>query len=138
MGLVEFYAQIRWLHIACVAGTGTLFALRGALALAGVGWVNHLALRILSWTIDTVLLTAALMLLDIVHQYPFVDGWLTTKVLLLVLYVFLGGLALRRARTVRGRALAYAAALATFLSIVAVAHWHDPLGPLRALGLRAG
>lgn len=41
-------------------------------------------MRILSWTIDTTLLSAALMLMTIVRQYPFVHGWLTVKVLLLV------------------------------------------------------
>ena len=47
-------------------------------------------LRYLSYTIDTVLLTAALMLATILHQYPFVHAWLTVKVLLLVVYVVLG------------------------------------------------
>jgi uncharacterized membrane protein SirB2 len=40
-------------------------------------------LRYLSYTIDTVLLTAALMLTAIVQQYPFVHAWLTVKVVLL-------------------------------------------------------
>ena len=47
-------------------------------------------LRYLSYTIDTVLLTAALMLATILHQYPFVHAWLTVKVLLLVVYIVLG------------------------------------------------
>ncbi len=131
MGLVAFYAQIRMVHIACVTATGSLFALRGLLALAGVPAANHIAVRALSWAIDTTLLTAALMLTGIVHQYPFVDAWLTAKVLLLVAYVLLGSVALRRARTQRWRVAAYVAALAVFLSIVAVAHWRDPLAPLR-------
>ena len=35
-----------------------------------------------TYTIDTVLLTAALMLATLLHQYPFVHAWLTVKVLL--------------------------------------------------------
>jgi uncharacterized membrane protein SirB2 len=50
-------------------------------------------LRYLSYSIDTVLLTAALMLATILHQYPFVHGWLTTKVLLLFCYVPAAGTA---------------------------------------------
>ena len=33
---------------------------------------------------------AALMLVTILHQYPFVQSWLTVKVLLLVVYIVLG------------------------------------------------
>ena len=39
------------------------------------------------------------------HQYPFVRVWLTVKVLLLVVYVMLGSLALKRGRS-RGTRLA--------------------------------
>jgi len=53
---------------------------------------------------------------------------LTAKVLLLLAYMALGSLALRRARTPRGRLLAFLAALAVFLCIVAVAHWRNQFG----------
>ena len=128
--MIEFYPEIKAVHIGCVVASGGLFALRGALLLAGQRWANHAALRWLSYTIDTVLLTAALMLVTVLRQYPFVHGWLTVKVLLLVVYIVLGSLALKRARTTRGRALAYAAALATFAFIWSVARAHDPLGIL--------
>ena len=39
--------------------------------------------KLTSYTIDTVLLTAALMLMTVVQQYPFIDAWLTVKVVLL-------------------------------------------------------
>ena len=56
-------------------------------------------LRYLSYTIDTVLLTAAMMLSSILRMYPFVHSWLTAKVVLLVVYVVLGSFALKRGRT---------------------------------------
>jgi uncharacterized membrane protein SirB2 len=90
-------------------------------------------LRYLTYTIDTVLLTAALMLVTILHQYPFVQAWLTVKVLLLVAYVLLGTFALKRARTRRSRAICYVAALAVFLFIASVARAHHPLGVLESL-----
>jgi hypothetical protein len=46
-----------------------------------------------------VLLVAALTLTAIVRQYLFVHGWLTVKVVLLVVYVVLGSLALKRGKT---------------------------------------
>ena len=78
--------------------------------------------------VDTVLLTAALMLATILHQYPFVQGWLTAKVLLLVVYVVLGSFALKRGRTRAVRTSCWIAALLVFLFIVSIARAHHPLG----------
>src|SRR5262245_66344860 len=126
--MIEFYLDIKWVHIAAVICSGSLFALRGAGVLAGARWPMWAPLRYLTYTIDTVLLTAALMLVTILHQYPFVQGWLTVKVCLLVVYIGLGTFALKRGRTPRVRAWCYAAALAVFLFIVSIARAHHPLG----------
>jgi len=128
--MIEFYPQIKFVHVLCVILSGSLFFTRGVLMLSGSSVANHPAVRYLSYAIDTTLLTAALMLVSILHQYPFVQAWLTVKVLLLVVYIVLGVFALRRARTRAGRAGFFAAALAVFLFIVSVAHWHDPRGIL--------
>jgi uncharacterized membrane protein SirB2 len=124
----EFYPDIRWVHICAVIASGSLFALRGAGVLAGARWPMWAPLRYLTYTVDTVLLTAALMLVTILHQYPFVQAWLTVKVLLLIVYIVLGTFALKRARTARNRALCYCAALAVYLFIASVARMHHPLG----------
>ena len=131
--MIEFYPEVRWTHIAAVIASGALFALRGLLMLAESSAANHVALRWLSYAIDTTLLTAALMLATMLHQYPFVHGWLTIKVLLLVLYIVLGTFALKRGRSKRVRTFAFAAALATYLAIVGVARTHHPLGWARLL-----
>ena len=128
--MVEFYLEIRAVHIGSVMTSGTLFLLRGlALNLFGWRWALAWPLRYLSWTVDTVLLTAALMLMTIVHQYPVIDGWLTVKVVLLVPYIVLGYLALR-GETRRVRLAAFAGAALTFLYIDSVARAHDPRGVL--------
>lgn len=123
-----FYSEIRAVHIGAVMASGLLFLLR-ALGhnLFGARWPSALPLRILSWTIDTTLLTAALILTTIVRQFPFVDSWLTAKVLLLVVYVILGWLALRASGR-RDRLISMVAAIATFLFIISVARAHDPRG----------
>ena len=131
--MLEFYPQIKWVHILAVIASGSCFALRGAGVLAGARWPMWAPLRYLTYTVDTVLLTAALMLATILHQYPFVHGWLTAKVCLLVVYIVLGSLALKRARTRRAQAWFYAAALVVFLLIVSIARAHHPLGILRIL-----
>jgi uncharacterized membrane protein SirB2 len=126
--MIEFYPQIKFVHVLCVILSGSLFALRGLMMLAGSRFTNHALVRYASYAIDTTLLTAALMLITILHQYPFVQAWLTIKVLLLVVYIVLGVFALRRGRTRRVRTSCYVAALATYLSIVGVALAHNPLG----------
>lgn len=129
----EFYLQIKWVHVAAVIASGALFALRGIAVQFGASWAMAAPLRYLSYTIDTVLLTAAMMLVSIVHQYPFVQGWLTVKVCLLVVYVLLGTFALKRGRTPRTRLVCFIAALAVYGFIASVAVEHHPLGALLPL-----
>lgn len=126
--LSAYYPQILLLHIGCVALSGTLFAVRGSMRIADLSAANHRVLRWMSYVIDSTLLGAAIVLTVIVHQYPFIDGWLTTKVLLLLVYIGLGSIALKRARTRAGRTAAFVAALLTFGYIVGVAIAHDPAG----------
>jgi uncharacterized membrane protein SirB2 len=125
--MIEFYPQIKWVHVAAVLFSGGLFATRGLAMLAGARWFMAAPLRYLSYTVDTVLLTAALMLATLLHQYPFVHGWLTAKVLLLVVYVVLGSYALKRGATRVVRAWSFVAALLVYGFIISVAHAH--VGP---------
>ena len=125
----DFYPQIRTVHIAAVIASGLLFAFRGAaLNLFSAPWTRALPLRVLSWCIDTVLLTAALMLMTIVDQAPIADAWLTVKVLCLVLYIGLGTVALKPGRPIAVRRLAFTLSLVVFAFIVSVARTHDPAG----------
>jgi uncharacterized membrane protein SirB2 len=126
--MIEFYFPLRQVHIACAVLSISLFALRGALMLAESPWQRNLVLRYLPHAVDTVLLTSALMLTTIIHQYPFVNGWLTMKVLLLVAYVVLGSIALKRGRTKRIRMAALSGALLSVAFLVSVARAHHPLG----------
>ena len=126
--MIEFYPQIRTVHIAAVIASGLLFLLRGAAVQLGAKWAMAAPLRYLSYSIDTVLLTAALMLVTILHQYPFVHGWLTAKVVLLVVYVVLGSFALKRGRTRTVRVSCWVAALLVYLFIVSIARAHSPFG----------
>lgn len=130
--MAEFYAEIRLVHIAAALGSGGLFLIRGLVLFAGGHWARAAPLRYLSYTIDTVLLTAALMLTTIVQQYPFVHAWLTVKVLLLAVYISLGVVAFRKHRRRTLALTSWAAALAVYAFIFSVARAHDPLGFLAA------
>jgi uncharacterized membrane protein SirB2 len=131
--MIAFYLQIKLVHVLAVLASGGLFALRGAALLTGQRWAMATPLRYLSYSIDTVLLTAALMLLTILPAGMFVNGWLALKLVLLVVYVVLGSLALKRARSDRARRIAYGTALLTYLYMLGVARTHHPLGWLHWL-----
>ena len=126
--MIEYYLPLRHVHISCAVLSIALFVLRGALMIVDSPRLHTVVLRIVPHVIDTVLLTTALMLTTIVHQYPFVHGWLTLKVLLLVAYVLLGSIAIRRGRTKQIRVAAFVAALATVGFLFSVARAHHPLG----------
>ena len=132
--MIEFYVEIRQAHIAAALASGALFFLRGLLVCAGRGrWALAPLPRWLSYAIDTTLLTAALMLFTILPKAAFANGWLTAKVALLPVYIAFGWLALRRPGA-SARQLAYfAAAIAAFGCMYAIARTHDPLGPIRVL-----
>jgi uncharacterized membrane protein SirB2 len=129
--VTEFYLEIRLVHILAALASGGLFLVRGLGLFAGAGWPKSVPIRFLAYSIDTVLLTAALMLMTIVQQYPLLHAWLTVKVLLLPVYIALGAVAFWKAsarRAVRGGC--WFAALLVYLFIISVARAHHPLGLL--------
>lgn len=128
--MIEFYPQIKLVHISTVTASGALFCARGLASQWGAAWPLYAPVRYLSYTIDTTLLTAALMLMTILHQYPFVQPWLSVKVILVVVYVVLGALAMSYAKAPRARWLCFFGAITTFAIIVSIARYHHPLGIL--------
>ena len=131
--MFSYFSAIRSLHVGCVTLSGGLFCIRGLMRLCSMPAANHRLLRYLSYGIDTTLLLAALLLTLILHEFPFTDAWLTTKLALLALYIVLGSFALKRASTRPGQAAAFLAALVTFGWIIGVAVTHQPSGWLMLL-----
>lgn len=124
----SLYLVVRHIHIGSVLLSFALFVFRGGLMFANASWRQHAVLRIAPHVVDTILLTSALFLASLLQQYPFVHPWLTVKVVALVVYIVLGSLALKRAKTPAGRAVAFALAVLVFLFIVSVARARHPLG----------
>ncbi|HEU0224647.1 MAG TPA: SirB2 family protein [Steroidobacteraceae bacterium] len=132
--MIEFYPQIRVLHIAAVIASGSLFLLRGLLARAGRGDLALLPLpRYLSYAVDTALLLSALALVAILPAATFVTGWLYAKLALLPVYIACAYVALRGAAGGARQLVCLAAALLAFGAMIAIARAHDPFGPLRPL-----
>lgn len=115
------YLAVRHLHITFVTISICLFILRGGLQLAGIDWRRWRILRIAPHVNDTLLLIAAISLAWMSLQYPFVQPWLTAKVLGLCGYIILGSLALRQNISAERRAACFAGALLAVAYIVGVA-----------------
>jgi uncharacterized membrane protein SirB2 len=127
--LLAYYTLVKSLHVTAVAVSGLLFLVRGVLVLAGSArWARLAPVRFASYAIDTVLLIAGLLLVAMLPGAVFASHWLAFKLLLVVVYIVLGVLALRRARSRAARAAAFAAAVAVYALIVGIALAHHPLG----------
>lgn len=131
--MIEYYPQIKAVHVATAVFSGGLFLLRGLLVLGGKPGVAMAApVRYLSYANDTILLTAALMLVSVLPAAVFANGWLAAKLALLLPYIALGTFALKRARSARVRWICYVLALTAYGFMLGIARSHDPLGFMRA------
>src|SRR5690625_1759248 len=131
--MIDYYMVLRHLHITAVALSGSLFLLRGLGIFAGAVWPKASSVRYLSVAVDTLLLVAALLLTVVIQQYPFIQGWLTVKVLLLIVYIVLGVMAFREGRPRSFRIGFWVLAIAIYLFIISVAITHHPLGVFSGL-----
>lgn len=120
------YLAVKTLHVTAVVISISLFVLCAVLQWQSRPWRQWWLLRLVRHSVDTVLLGAALWLVWRSGQYPFVQGWLTAKVLALLLYIALGLRALGK-NTPQGQRLPYfAAALLSVSYIVGVALTRSP------------
>ena len=98
---------------------------RAALSFHGkTNLANHKAALLLNAGSTALLLLTALILMFNIGQYPFADGWLTEKLLLLVLYVIGAIVALKEQLPIGLRVLALAASSCVFGMIFTIAKHH--------------
>lgn len=121
------YFALKHAHMMFAALSGIFFLVRGLWMLTGSALLKRRWARTLPHVIDTLLLATAIGLAVWSRQYPFVQPWLTAKVVALIAYILLGMVALRFGRTKGVRTMAYVAALATFGYMLVVARTKDPM-----------
>lgn len=108
------YLSIKYIHILTVIVSISLFLWRGALVFTArtpARW-----LKIAPHANDTLLLTAAITLLIIGGLNPLEHPWISGKIILLLAYIGLGSIALKRTNMT-----AFVAAIACFSAIVYMA-----------------
>ena len=125
------YTLLKSIHVLTVVLSIGFFFVRGVWMIGDSGMLQRTWVRVTPHVNDTVLLISAIALTFEIDQYPFVQGWLTAKVIGLLVYIALGTVALRRGKTKTVRVSAWIGALAVFAYIVLVATHHDPLPTLQ-------
>lgn len=121
------YLILKHFHMTCAALSGSFFLVRGIWMLRESAMLQQRWVKVLPHIVDTLLLASAIGLAIWSAQYPFVQSWLTAKVIALIAYIVLGTIAIKRGKTKTIRAGAFIAALLVFAYIVAVAVTKHPL-----------
>lgn len=121
------YLFIKNMHSGMAYLSITLFIFRSILSVSGSSLLKHKVLKIAPHIIDTLLLVFAIWLTIILHQYPFVNGWLTAKLIALIAYIIVGTIAIKRGKTAVIRFWASIFAVAIFAYIYGVAKTHNAL-----------
>ena len=124
------FEGLKLVHVVSAILSISGFALRGHWMLTNDPRLTRRLAKVLPHVIDTFLLGSAVGMLLLWNTNPFQYGWLSAKIIALLLYIALGLVALRFGRTRRVRAAAYGMALFTAGYIVSVACTRSALGPL--------
>ncbi len=114
-------AWLKYIHIGCAVLSGSGYFIRGLWMMRESPWLQKKWVKVAPHIIDTILLASAIALTFQIQQYPFVQGWLTAKVLALLAYIVLGTIGIKRGKTRQLRITAWLAAMGVFLYIVSVA-----------------
>ena len=119
--IISNYPIIKVIHIACVVVSGSLFVLRGIWMIQESGNLAQRWVRTAPHIVDTFLLLSAILLAIGLQQYPITHGWLTAKVIALLIYIGLGMMAIRHGHNRQRRIISWVAALVVFAYIIGVA-----------------
>ncbi|SES66320.1 Uncharacterized membrane protein SirB2 [Nitrosomonas marina] len=121
------YSLIKMIHVSSVITSFLFFFVRGIWLIKDSPILHQRWVRILPHIVDTVLLTSAITLAFKIQQSPFVDAWLTAKVIGILVYISLGMVAMRFGKTRQTRIKAWIAAECVFIYIVLVALTKSPV-----------
>ena len=117
----------KYIHVTFVVLTLMFFFIRGIWMIRDSALQKKKWVRVLAPSIDTLLLVSAIVQAINISQYPFVDNWLTAKILALIVYIALGMIALSYGKTKNIRITAWLASLLCFTYIVSVAFTRNPM-----------
>jgi len=114
-------------HMGLVTLSGLHFLIRGVWMMHASPLLQRRWVKIAPHVVDACLLFSGIGLVVLTRQYPTDQPWLAAKLTALLVYIVLGSLGLKRARTRPGRITAWLMALAVFAYMVSVAVTRNPL-----------
>lgn len=120
------YMAFKHTHLLMVAISLSLLILRFVLSLRGSGLLQHKFLKVAPHVVDTLLLLSAVGLMVSISQYPFVNPWLTEKLIGLLAYIGLGVMAFK-GRTTTLKVFAFLGALGWLVLVAKVAITKTPI-----------
>jgi len=112
---------IKYIHLTAVLLSFCGFVLRASWMLVGSPMLTKRWVRVLPHIIDSVLLASALWLVYLMSLPLLQTDWLLAKIIALLVYIVMGTMALKRARTKVLRLTFAVLAILVFLYIVSVA-----------------
>jgi len=119
------YLLIKHIHVTAAALSILFFIIRAYWSVTENSLLKKKVVKIAPHIIDTVLLVAAIMLSMLLGPAAS-QPWVLTKIILLVAYIGVGTVAIKRGRTPGTRAVAAVIAVAIFAYIVGVALNRSP------------
>lgn len=127
MSWTLMYPWLKHLHVACVGLSVLGFVLRWGAVLSGARgqrWALSGGVRRSTYLVDSLLLAAALGLVVLLRLNPLDHAWLAGKLGMLLLYIVLGSLALKRAPGRVAKLVCGLAALGVLSTMVWTARHH--------------
>lgn len=122
---MDSYLIFKHLHMTAVALSGLLFMVRGLWLLQGSAQLQAKWVKITPHVVDTLLLVSAIAMLVVAQQFPV---WVHVKITLLVVYIGLGLMAFKKAKT-QGQKLTFLlAAVVVYVFLISVALTKSPAG----------
>lgn len=112
---------LKSLHVLTVLISISGFVLRGIWMIKDSPRLQERWVRITPHINDTILLVTGVSLAVRIQQYPFVHGWLTAKMIALLVYIGLGMVTIRRGGGKRQRIITWLAAILVFIYMIGIA-----------------
>lgn len=119
---MNIYFPIKHLHVTAVVLSIIFFVIRASWSYIGSDLLSKRWVKILPHIIDTVLLTCGVILAAMIGPE---QPWILTKIVLLIAYIGVGTIAIKRGKTRKGRLIAAIISVLIFAYIVGVAITKD-------------
>ncbi|MCL1141381.1 SirB2 family protein [Shewanella gaetbuli] len=119
----SLYPAVKHSHMLLVALSVSFFVLRFGLHLRQSPLMEKKFLKVAPHVIDTFLLVSGFTLCFMIKQYPFVDPWMTEKIICVIAYIALGIMALKSNRNKLFKFFAFIGAIGWLVLAAKLAHF---------------